>query len=280
MIRDWLMLNLRFLNSRIRHHGQLIYLDYPISPRPRHDFGNRRLSALFSEQRGAFADTLRSFLAYADRLKAFDRLDVSPNYHLSTYFPVLDAISLYSLIRLHKPARYIEVGSGLSTLFARAAVQDEALNTQITCIDPMPRRDIQSAADSVLFQPFEQIDLSLLDALEPNDIFFVDGSHRAFTNSDVTVAFIDCLPRLKPGVLVHFHDIFLPDDYPLGWNDRYYSEQYLLACYLLAESPWLEVILPVHYASQDPELSALLAPLALQLGGGSFWMRVKEKAAQ
>ena len=63
-------------------------------------------------------------------------------------------------------------------------------------------------------------------------------------NSDVAVFFLDILPNLAPGVVVHIHDVFLPDDYPPQWIERYYSEQYLLACYLLAESTKFDVILP------------------------------------
>lgn len=274
MMLEWLLLNLRYVNSRLRGHGQVIYLDFPVNPQPRDSVGNAKISAMLKAKRADFAHTLQGFMAYADRLRAFGQPGVTPNYAMSNYLPNLDAISLYSLLRIHKPKRYIEVGSGYSTLFARAAITDGNLPTHITCIDPAPRAEITGAADVLFRQPFETMDLALLDDLTAGDILFIDGSHRAFTNSDVTVAFLDALPRLKPGVLVHFHDIFLPNDYPSAWNKRYYNEQYLLACYLLAGASWLDVVMPVHFVSQDADMMGILAPLQLQLGGGSFWIRV------
>jgi len=97
-------------------------------------------------------------------------------------------------------------------------------------------------------------------------------------NSDATVIFLDVLPNLPPGVLVHFHDIFLPDDYPPDWIGRYYSEQYLLAAYLLAKGNAVEVLQPNYFISRDPELSRFLEPLwedfpHITRHGASFWLK-------
>ena len=98
-------------------------------------------------------------------------------------------------------------------MFARHAIRTGNLKTTIMSIDPKPRAEIDSLCDRVMRLPLELCDLNLFRELEPGDILFFDGSHRIFANSDVTVFFIEVLPRLKPGVLVHVHDIFLPADY-------------------------------------------------------------------
>jgi hypothetical protein len=121
-----------------------------------------------------------------------------------------------------------------STKFARRAIRDHGLPTRIVSIDPDPRDEIDALCDTAIRESLEQIDLNVVDELERGDIVFIDGSHHCFMNSDVTVFFLDILPRLKPGTLVQFHDLMLPYDYPLEWIERYYSEQYLLAAYLQA----------------------------------------------
>ena len=90
------------------------------------------------------------------------------------------------------------------------------------------------------------------------------------------------IPRLKPGVLVEIHDVMLPYDYPEEWTDRYYSEQYLLAAYLLAKGKTLDIVLPSHFISIDPEMKQLLSPLwetgqmkNVEPFGCSFWMRTR-----
>jgi hypothetical protein len=101
-------------------------------------------------------------------------------------------------------------------------------------------------------------------------------------NSDATVIFLDILPRLKPGVLVHFHDIALPYDYPAEWIDRYYSEQYLLAAYILAKGSRFDILLPNWFVTIDEQLRSILAPLwqrpdvqNVEIQGGSFWIQMR-----
>ncbi len=147
-------------------------------------------------------------------------------------------------------------------------------------LDPYPRAEIDSICDSVIREPLEDTDLSIFDKLEAGDILFVDGSHHCCMNSDVAVFFLDVLPRLKPGIFVEFHDVFLPYDYPTGWKS-YYSEQYLLAVYILAESNKFDIILPNAFITNDAELSSILAPVwdatnTRDLTEGlSFWIQTK-----
>ena len=125
-----------------------------------------------------------------------------------------DCAALYGIVHKYSPKLYLEIGSGMTTCFARRAIADGRLSTKVVSIDPEPRREVDAICDQVIREGLETCDVSLFDQLEDGDILFFDGSHRSFMNSDVTVFFIDVLPRIKPGVIVHVHDVLLPWDYP------------------------------------------------------------------
>jgi len=186
----------------------------------------------------------------------------------NAWFSVLDAASLYGFLLSRKPKRYIEIGSGYCTMFARHAIRTGNLPTKIASIDPQPRAEIDRLCDRVIRMPLERCDLNIFHDLEPGDVLFFDGSHRVFANSDVTVFFLEILPRLKPGVLVHVHDIFLPADYPPAWDGRFYSEQFILAAMLLCGAPPFRVLLPNYFISIDAELSARVREIFTRTDGG------------
>lgn len=121
-------------------------------------------------------------------------------------------------------------------------------------MDPQPRAEIDSICDEVIRSRVEEVDPSVFRVLGQGDVLFVDNSHRVFMNSDATAVFLDILPTLPAGVFVHFHDIFLPADYPPEIRLRYYSEQYLLAAYLLGGRGTIDIVLPNAFISSDPEL--------------------------
>jgi hypothetical protein len=198
------------------------------------------------------------------------------------FYTGLDAFSLYGLLCQYNPKRYIEIGSGNSTKFARQAIKDYQLQTQIISIDPYPRAEIDQLCDQVIREPIEETDLSIFKELEAGDILFIDSSHYVLQNSDVTVMFLEILPFLKPGVLVHIHDVYLPWDYPSHWVERNYSEQYMLALMLLCNASDYEIIFPSYYASESPEFvnfykENVSEPLQkhVQLEGASIWFRKK-----
>jgi hypothetical protein len=199
------------------------------------------------------------------------------------WLPALDAAALYGFVAGGHPPRYVEIGSGNSTKFVRRAITDHGLSTIVTSIDPAPRAGVDELCDVVVRQPLEKADLDIFTALDAGDILFFDGSHRAFMGSDVTVFFFEILPRLRPGVLVHIHDIWLPRDYPPEWRWRHYSEQYLLAAFLLAEAAPFEVELPLSFVDADRDLRALVRPLDSVLAGShrhpptSFWLRTRAR---
>ena len=199
------------------------------------------------------------------------------------FLPGLDIIILYTMLQVYKPATYLEVGSGNSTKVAKLAIRNGSLNTKLISIDPAPRAEIDQLADTIIRAPFESIDfLPYIQDLQANDILFIDNSHRILPNSDSMVFFLEVLPRLKPGVIVQIHDIYLPYDYPQFMCDRFYSEQYGLAMYLLANPQRYKTIMPNFFVYKTPELLEILNPIwdlpnmtGVEHHGGSFWIQIQ-----
>ncbi len=198
----------------------------------------------------------------------------------TVWLPAFDAIMLYSLVAEGRPALYVEVGSGTSTKFVRRAIQDGGLSTRIVSVDPQPRAEVDTLCDEVIRQRIEDVDLAaLVGRLQAGDVVFVDNSHRAFQNSDATVCLVELLPALPAGVAFGVHDICLPYDYGSWFLDFFYSEQYLLAAYLLGGAAGDQILMPTYYAYRSPEYGPLLAramalpaiPVARR-GGSSFWL--------
>ncbi|MEM7321319.1 MAG: class I SAM-dependent methyltransferase, partial [Pseudomonadota bacterium] len=130
------------------------------------------------------------------------------------YFDTPDAEALYLMIRRFEPRRVIEVGCGNSTRVSRQAVIDGALETMITAIDPYPRADIDHVADRFEQKRVEEVDPDLFATLQSGDVLFIDSSHTVRMSNDVAHLFCRIIPALKPGVVIHVHDVFLPYEYP------------------------------------------------------------------
>jgi len=255
-----------------------ILLEYPVNPIPRWGYdkpNHPELTKIVEEHRESYRDLLAAFgknLEWLERIPLDpDPADASGPHWRNHFFSRLDAMALYCLVASMKPRLFVEVGSGNSTRFARRAMLDHGLSTRLVSIDPKPRLEVDALCDEVIRSPLESTDLSLFDRVQPGDFVFVDNSHRSFTNSDATVFFIDVLPRLPSGVTVHVHDIFIPLDYPAEWSGRYYSEQYLLSCYLLGArgGKLPRVFLPNAFVSFDE----LLYRVAERLWSGSERLR-------
>jgi predicted O-methyltransferase YrrM len=249
------------LANALGSRGDLFYvrLEYPTSaaPGPRYGHGRPphvRLAEIVAQFDDRYRQSLQTIVRYRDDLLATHEL------WRTEWLLGLDCASLYGFLRARAPQRYVEIGSGSSTELAARAIRDGALATRITSIDPSPRVGIDELCDENVRAALETADLSLFADLERGDVVFFDGTHRVFTNSDATAFFLDVVPMLAAGVLVGVHDVFLPEDYPADWQRRFYSEQYLLAAYLLG-GEHLEPVLPCWYASGRPELQDVLAPL-------------------
>ncbi len=275
----------RFLSPR----HQSLFLEYKVAFKPRYGHGKPPHPQLYDQinaGRAVYEGLLRECTTYASVFHTLKTADLEkredqPAWN-NGFFPGLDMVTLYTLLAVFKPQRYVEIGSGNSTKIARKAIQDQKLATRITSIDPFPRASIDRLADEVVRMPLENLnDISFIDTLEKDDILFIDNSHRCLPNSDVTVCFLELIPRLKKGVIVHIHDIYLPYDYPQFMCDRFYSEQYLLAMLLLSAPEKYQVLLPNYFISEDPALRKIVAPVwnhpaleGVERHGGSFWFRV------
>lgn len=274
----------RFLSTR----HQNLFLDYKVDFRPRYGHGkpaNGLLLEIVEHSESQYAYYLRKALTYIDRIQEIKKLQDEDNSALpgwnNKHLPGLDIVMLYTMIAEFKPKNYIEVGSGNSTKVVYKAVMDNNLDTKISSIDPHPRAEIDMLANTIIRQPFEEIDTNFILDLEAGDVLFIDNSHRILPNSDSMVFFMEILPKLKKGVVVQIHDVYLPYDYPQFMCDRAYSEQYGLAFYLLANAEKYKPILANYYISEKPELADIISKIWLhenltnvERHGGSFWLQI------
>jgi hypothetical protein len=230
--------------NRLRLGHQPIFVEYGIDFEPRWDNGrgNPHLADILEARRETFCQNLGALARLAPLVEEIEqeRVTGSPINWRNPFIPALDALTLMWAAERTR-STVVEVGSGNSTLFLRAAIKHSGRKVRIVSIDPEPRADIDRYCDTVIRQPLEKADAAVFATLEPGDTVFVDSSHRSFMNSDVTVFMLDILPALKPGVLVGFHDIFLPFDYLPAWRERAYNEQYLLACLLIASRGYFDI---------------------------------------
>jgi predicted O-methyltransferase YrrM len=199
-----------------------------------------------------------------ENLKQIAARSSLPNepYWDNGWIPTGDAKALYGMVAAFKPSRIIEIGSGHSTMFMRRAINDFGLESKITSVDPHPRAAIDEICDSIIRKNLNEVDLSLFESLKPDDILFLDGSHLTFNGTDTVRFFLEILPIVSPGVLMHLHDICLPREYIKIFDNRGYSEQYMLATTLMF-SDNLEILLPVY----------CLSALDLFPEGVSFWFQ-------
>lgn len=243
------------------------------------------LERIIAERQEDYAATLRTIHQYREQFSAIpvDATDESEPAWLNGWQPGLDSGAIYSFLRSRSPDLYLEIGSGTSTKFARRAIRDGQLPTRIVSIDPSPRAEIDRLCDQVIRSPLEEADLAIVDELRAGDVLFFDGSHRTFMNSDATVFFLELLPRLPSGVVVGIHDTYLPFDYPQWVAERYYSEQYLLAAYLLAGTQRFDTILPAWYVWRTERFHPVIESLwdhdpaltRVERHGAAYWVETR-----
>jgi len=191
-----------------------------------------------------------------------------------------DAAAYYCMIRHTGARRVLEVGSGYSTrIAARAALLNGA---ELTSIEPYPQDFLQMelpGLSRLIKSPVQDVPFEVFEALDEGDILFIDSTHVSKIGSDVNHLFLRVIPRLKPGVVIHVHDIFLPWDVPHGWvvdKKIFWNEQYLLQA-LLTCNPSFEVLLGNQFMGREHP-SAFRAgfpciPEHYAPGGVSFWFR-------
>jgi hypothetical protein len=195
-----------------------------------------------------------------------------------------DAEYLYNMIRHFKPGRIIEIGSGKSTLMALNAtdmnkLEDPNYTCDHICIEPYETPWLESKNLTVIRSKVEEMDLVFFEQLGVNDILFIDSSHVIRPQGDVLFEYLEILPILNPGVIVHIHDIFTPKDYLIDWivNHRLlWNEQYLLEAFLSYNDKF-EIIGATNYLSHHyPEQFSAKCPVFAKQQGrepAAFWMR-------
>jgi predicted O-methyltransferase YrrM len=193
-----------------------------------------------------------------------------------------DAEYLYNIIRHFKPNRIIEIGSGSSTLMVRNAITNNKLdNSNYTChhicIEPYEQPWLEKIEVELIREKVENIDKSFFQKLESNDILFIDSSHIIRPQGDVLFEYLELLPTLKSGVLIHVHDIFTPKDYLDEWvyTHTLWNEQYLLEAFLTFNSEF-RIIGALNYLAHNyrKEFAEKCPIFAKQVGRepGAFWM--------
>jgi len=211
---------------------------------------------------------LAAIESYAPELEAIGKEPPPAPRWNQDWFPRLDGAAAYAMVRTLRPKRIVEVGSGHSTRFLARAVSDGSLGTRIIAIDPEPRASLEGLNVRWLKQPVQSAELALFERLEERDILFIDSSHQLKPGSDVEFLLQQALPSLAKGVRVHFHDIFLPDPYPLAWAWRRYNEQQAVAP-LIGNGYALE-----FSSHQVRQMNGVLARLPLKAGAieSSLWL--------
>ena len=206
--------------------------------------------------------------ALGDRLRSLTGQPPRPRWE-QDWFPRLDGAALYTVVHTGRPRRVLEIGSGHSTRFIAQAVLDGGFPCAITCVDPQPRADLARLPIELQLRLFAVEDATLARELAAGDILVIDSSHIAVAGSDVDLLLNRVLPQLTPGVLVHLHDIFLPDAYPASWAWRGYNEQVAVAP-LLHGGGWA-IRLASHYlATRHADRLACGVIGQLPLSQGTF----------
>ena len=197
----------------------------------------------------------------------------------NAFFNGFDAAVYYSLIRHLQPQRIVEIGGGYSTQIADRALARNGTG-KLTCIEPYPEERLNGAKLDIelITKRVEEIDIDFFSSLDANDILFIDSSHTVKFGSDVCFEFLEVLPRLKPGVWIHVHDIFFPHDYPEEWlieRRQAWNEQYLLEAFLSFNSRFSVQLANYWFCLDHLDEAARLWPRALSPNHGacSFWMK-------
>jgi len=205
------------------------------------------------------------------------------HYHNNAY-AYSDGIFLNLMMRHFRPKRIIEIGSGYSSV---AMMDNNELffnnAIDITFIEPFPERFYSLCKpgdrdkNTIIVKNLQEVDLSLFETLGEGDFLFVDSTHVSKTGSDVNKILFQVLPLLKKGVIIHFHDIFYPFEYPkewvLGWSGFGWNEIYLLKAFLMHNNNYEIVLFNTFLEHFHEEWFRKNMPLCLEDRGGALWIR-------
>lgn len=212
------------------------------------------------------------------------RFAPGPGFRLDNdNYESVDAEVLWAMVRHLRPRRIVELGSGWSTLITAAACVANATDgapVDYRAYDPYPRPILAPGLPGLDgLEPLgaAEVPLERFSELEAGDVLFVDTTHTVKAGGDVNRIVLDILPRLAAGVVVHFHDVFLPYEYPAAWlRERgwYWAEQYLLQAYL-AENPSVETLLAANalVRAHPDRVAAVVPSFDSTVVPGAYWLR-------
>ncbi len=286
IIRYWGIKNLRISQSLFINLGMLPVVDHYYEPL----IDYRKLPKLVPKSHLCLDGMKqRDFIApfnFQEELKSIpiEGKDYSNYYYHNGSFGSGDSELYYSIIRHYKPSRILEVGSGFSTLLAIQAIRKTKeihpdYFCEMTCIEPFEMPFLDFLDVKLIRQRVEQVDKKFFLSLQRGDILFIDSSHVIRPGGDVTFLILETLSELSAGVLIHFHDIFIPNHYPKEWlRDEYrlWNEQYLLEAFLLHNDSF-EVVFSFGFMMQQEGLviEEKFPVLKTESGrqAGSIWLR-------
>jgi hypothetical protein len=231
-------------------------------------------------------DLLHSFKNYYDEI--FFRAQKVSNLRYffdNPAYSYSDAIFLYCMMRYASPQRIIEIGSGHSSclmLDTNDLYFDGSI--ALTFIEPYPElllsliKGEDREATNIKVSRIQDVDSTLFNSLQAGDLLFIDSTHVSKIFSDVNHIIFEILPRLNDGVLIHFHDIFYPFEYPLDWvyEGRAWTEAYLLRAFLQCNSRFRIVLMNTFLERFHSDVFEKTMPLCLKNPGGSIWIRKDE----
>jgi predicted O-methyltransferase YrrM len=257
---------------------------------PQFDFRNERRS--FSAERalpgvawnidGQLA--LLASLSYADEVADLSMEAADQNqFHLqNTMFEAGDAEVWYQIGRLKKPRRIYEIGSGYSTLLAARAIQrnreeNTAYACKHVCVEPFEAPWLAQTGVTIVRERVETLGAHFFADLQKDDILFIDSSHMIRPDGDVLFEYLELLPTLNSGVIVHVHDIFSPRNYPAAWlidQVKFWNEQYLLEAFLTHNHDW-RIIAALNYLQHNhfDTLKKVAPFLTTDREPGSFYIQ-------
>ncbi|SLN20113.1 class I SAM-dependent methyltransferase [Oceanibacterium hippocampi] len=239
------------------------------------------LERLFRAAEPAFTEILDEIDGHEAVLGGFGSAPPPEPRWRQDWFPGLDGAAAYALMRRLRPRRAVEIGSGHSTRFLARAIADGGFDCAFTAIDPAPRAAIGTLPIEVRRETIHAADRTPLAALQSGDLLFIDSSHILMPGSDVDLLLNEVLPTLPAGLILHVHDIFLPDDYPPAWAWRGYNEQQGVAPLLAGGG--FDLVFASHYvrSRMGGALAARPAGRIPLLEGAlesSLWLRKRAPA--
>lgn len=273
----------RIFNPRYK----AIFVDYADQLGPRYGLKkpyHSQLHSILQEHRESIYKHVKNVQEYIPWLNELpiNETEKSIPYINNGYMPAMDLLYLYMMIDQYKPHNYIEVGCGTSTRVAYSAKTQRQIKTNIIAIDPSPRLPVQGLVDIHICETMQSLDISWWNRWTKDDLLFIDNSHRALPGSDVTVFFLEVLPILPSGMLLHIHDIYWPYDYPQEMCERGYNEQYLLGQAILLQPERYEILAANHWVTTDEywkdereQLWEKTGDKKIEKAGCSFWCRIR-----